>query len=94
MDTEQTTRADVLRAQILGLVTEYHAEAFPERPFVGGISNVPVSGKVFNDHEIRLLVEEAPTHAARFERLASSGYFDGLTFYFCSELISLPFINR
>ena len=31
--------------------------------------------------EIRLLVEEAPTHAARFERLAASGYFDGLTFH-------------
>ena len=31
--------------------------------------------------EIRLLVEEAPTHAARFARLASSGYFDGLTFH-------------
>ena len=31
--------------------------------------------------EIRLLVGEAPTHAARFARLASSGYFDGLTFH-------------
>ena len=31
--------------------------------------------------EIRLLVREAPTQAARFERLASSGYFDGLTFH-------------
>ena len=30
---------------------------------------------------IRLLVEEAPTQAARFERLAASGYFDGLTFH-------------
>ena len=31
--------------------------------------------------EIRLLVDHAPTNAARFERLASSGYFDGLTFH-------------
>ena len=31
--------------------------------------------------EIRLLAEEAPTHAARFARLASSGYYDGLTFH-------------
>ena len=31
--------------------------------------------------EIRLLAEEAPTHVARFVRLASSGYFDGLTFH-------------
>ncbi len=31
--------------------------------------------------EIQLLVDEAPTHAARFERLVTSGYFDGLTFH-------------
>ena len=31
--------------------------------------------------EIRLSVTEAPTHAARFARLVSSGYFDGLTFH-------------
>ena len=31
--------------------------------------------------EIRLLVGEAPTHAARFARLVASGYFDGLTFH-------------
>ena len=30
---------------------------------------------------IRLLVQEAPTQAARFERLAASGYFNGLTFH-------------
>ena len=59
MDTKQPTRANALRSQILDLVTEYHAEAFPERPFVGGISNIPVSGKVFDDHEIRLLVDSS-----------------------------------
>jgi CDP-6-deoxy-D-xylo-4-hexulose-3-dehydrase len=52
-----TPRADALREQILELVTEYHAEAFPKRPFVGGISAVPVSGRVFDDHELRLLAE-------------------------------------
>jgi cyclophilin family peptidyl-prolyl cis-trans isomerase len=31
--------------------------------------------------EIRLLVADAPINAARFERLAASGYFDGLTFH-------------
>ncbi len=31
--------------------------------------------------EIQLLVGEAPTQAARFARLVSSGYFDGLTFH-------------
>ena len=59
METGQPTRANALRSQILDLVTEYHAEAFPEHPFVGGISNIPVSGKVFDDHEIRLLVDSS-----------------------------------
>ena len=31
--------------------------------------------------ELRLLAFEAPTNAARFARLARSGYFDGLTFH-------------
>ena len=31
--------------------------------------------------EIHLLVRDAPTHAARFARLARSGYLDGLTFH-------------
>ena len=31
--------------------------------------------------EIRLFAGVAPTHAARFQSLASSGYFDGLTFH-------------
>ncbi len=38
---------------------EYHAEAFPERPFLGGISTVPVSGKVFDDNELELLVDSS-----------------------------------
>jgi|TARA_B100002003_G_scaffold210894_1_gene207022 CDP-6-deoxy-D-xylo-4-hexulose-3-dehydrase len=59
MSHERSSRADDLRSQILDLVTEYHTEAFPERPFVGGISTVPVSGKVFDDHEIRLLVDSS-----------------------------------
>jgi len=55
----EKSRADQLRAQILGLVKEYHAEAFPERPFLGGISTVPVSGKVFDDKELELLVDSS-----------------------------------
>lgn len=31
--------------------------------------------------ELRLLASDAPTNAARFARLARSGYFDGLTFH-------------
>jgi CDP-6-deoxy-D-xylo-4-hexulose-3-dehydrase len=55
----EKSRADQLRAQILDLVREYHAEAFPERPFLGGISTVPVSGKVFDENELELLVDSS-----------------------------------
>jgi CDP-6-deoxy-D-xylo-4-hexulose-3-dehydrase len=55
----QKSRADQLRAQILDLVTEYHREAFPEKPFLGGISTIPVSGKVFDNHELELLVDSS-----------------------------------
>ena len=55
----EKSKADQLRAQILDLVEEYHNEAFPERPFLGGISAVPVSGKVFDEQELRLLVDSS-----------------------------------
>ncbi|MSZ11797.1 MAG: lipopolysaccharide biosynthesis protein RfbH [Actinobacteria bacterium] len=55
----QKSHADQLRAQILDLVTEYHKEAFPEKPFLGGISTIPVSGKVFDNHELELLVDSS-----------------------------------
>jgi CDP-6-deoxy-D-xylo-4-hexulose-3-dehydrase len=52
-----TADADKLRAQILELVAEYHAAAFIERDFVPGETPVPISGKVFDAEEIRLLVD-------------------------------------
>src|SRR5690348_14512611 len=52
-----TATADKLRAQILDLVAQYHAAAFAERDFVPGETPVPISGKVFDDAEIRLLVD-------------------------------------
>jgi len=52
-----TDRAAALRAQILTLVREYHAEGFPVRPFVAGETPVPVSGKVFDAHELGHLVD-------------------------------------
>ena len=55
----EKSRADQLRAQILGLVKEYHQEAFPPKPFLGGISTIPVSGKVFDNHELELLVDSS-----------------------------------
>ncbi|MEO8368105.1 MAG: lipopolysaccharide biosynthesis protein RfbH [Candidatus Solibacter sp.] len=54
-----TQRKEELRRQILDLVGEYCAEAFPARDFVAGESPVPISGKVFDDAEMRLLVASA-----------------------------------
>lgn len=48
---------DDLRAQIALLVAQYHAAAFPSRPFIPGETPIPVSGKVFDAEEIQLLVE-------------------------------------
>jgi len=53
------SRADELRAQILELTREYHAEAFPERVFEPGVSPVPVSGKVFDDEDLVHLVDSS-----------------------------------
>jgi len=52
-------KAEELRHQILDLVTEYYKEAFPPRPFLGGISTIPVSGKVFDENELQHLVDSS-----------------------------------
>jgi CDP-6-deoxy-D-xylo-4-hexulose-3-dehydrase len=48
-----------IRNQILDLVADYYAAAFPERAFVPGESKVPVAGRVFDAHELRHLVDAA-----------------------------------
>lgn len=50
-------RAEELRLQILDLAEEYHAAAFPRRPFVPGVSPVPVSGKVVGPPELENLLD-------------------------------------
>ena len=52
-------RAQQLRKQILDLAAEYCGEAFGARPFVPGETPVPVSGKVFDGAEMRLLVDSS-----------------------------------
>jgi len=52
-------RADQLRAQILELVAEYTAEAFPPRQFEPGSSAVPVSGRVFDATDLQHLVDSS-----------------------------------
>jgi CDP-4-dehydro-6-deoxyglucose reductase, E1 len=52
-------KSELLRKQILELTAEYHAEAFPAREFVPGVSTVPVSGKVIRADDIGSVVESA-----------------------------------
>jgi CDP-6-deoxy-D-xylo-4-hexulose-3-dehydrase len=67
--------AAALRQQILNLVAEYHAAAFPQRDFAPGQSAVPVSGKVFDAADMQHLVDAGldfwlttGRFAARFEQ--------------------------
>ncbi len=52
-------RAEQLKRQILELTAQYHAEAFPQREFVPGVSAVPVSGKVIRADDMSAVVESA-----------------------------------
>ena len=52
-----TDSADELRAQILEMVGRYYEAAFPAPEFVPGETPVPISGKVFDAAEVRLLVD-------------------------------------
>ena len=52
-----TQRKEELRRQILDLVGEYCAEAFPPQDFTPGESQVQISGRVFDGAEMRLLVD-------------------------------------
>ena len=55
-----SSQAQSLRERILGLVAEYHAEAFtPRPPFVPGETPIPVSGRVFDDEDMRSLVDSS-----------------------------------
>lgn len=53
------SRTDELRDRIRGMVAEYYREAFPAPAFVPGTSQVPISGRVFDEQELELLVESS-----------------------------------
>jgi CDP-4-dehydro-6-deoxyglucose reductase, E1 len=57
MATTINSPADKLRGQILDLVRQYHAEAFPQKTFVPDRSNIPYAGRVFDADEIVHLTE-------------------------------------
>jgi CDP-4-dehydro-6-deoxyglucose reductase, E1 len=61
LQSEDTTvkKAAELRAQILALVEQYHAEAFAKEEFVPGKSAVPVSGRVFDAADVSSLVDSS-----------------------------------
>jgi CDP-6-deoxy-D-xylo-4-hexulose-3-dehydrase len=52
-------RAQQLRKQILELTAQYHAEAFPQKPFEPGETFVPVSGKVIDAADLTHVVDSA-----------------------------------
>jgi CDP-4-dehydro-6-deoxyglucose reductase, E1 len=52
-----TDSADELRAQILEMVSRYYGAAFPAQKFIAGETPVPISGKVFDETEVQLLVD-------------------------------------
>jgi len=52
-------RAGQLRDRIRALVAEYYREAFPAGEFVPGSSPVPISGRVFDEQELELLVDSS-----------------------------------
>lgn len=51
--------AEELRAKILDLVHKYYAAQWPRKEFVPDQTLVPVSGRVFDAHEVELLVDSA-----------------------------------
>ncbi|GIJ94269.1 lipopolysaccharide biosynthesis protein RfbH [Capnocytophaga stomatis] len=48
---------DTIRAEIAQLVAKYAEEAYKEKPFVGGITIIPPSGKVIGKQELQNMVE-------------------------------------
>lgn len=72
--TTAARTADTIREDVLRLVAEYAAVAFPHQPFAAGQA-VPVAGRVFDAREVQRLVESAldfwlttGRHAEEFER--------------------------
>ena len=56
---EEAKTSEQLRAEIANLVEQYHRVAFPQKPFLGGIYTIPVSGKVFDADELQHLVDSS-----------------------------------
>jgi CDP-6-deoxy-D-xylo-4-hexulose-3-dehydrase len=57
MPSNNASSAQRIRDEISRLVKQYFVDAFPTKPFVGGLSQIPVSGKVFDADELQYLVD-------------------------------------
>ncbi|MGJ0508266.1 MAG: lipopolysaccharide biosynthesis protein RfbH [Methylocystis sp.] len=57
--TDASTPAEALRAQILDLVSDYHRLAHGTERFVPGETPTPVSGRVYDARDMRMLVDSA-----------------------------------
>ncbi len=59
MSVDTKRDATAIKDDIFELVKEYHKVAFANNPFLAGITNIPVSGKVFDYNELNAIVESA-----------------------------------
>lgn len=59
MASNSTETPEILRSQIAKLVERYFKVAFPVTEFVPNVSELPVTGKVFDEREIQALVDSA-----------------------------------
>ena len=56
LDAEDTAK---IRNEIMTLISKYAESAHAEKPFIPGKSLIPVSGKVFGEAEIQMLVSSS-----------------------------------
>jgi CDP-6-deoxy-D-xylo-4-hexulose-3-dehydrase len=75
------SQADELRGQIRSLIADYHDAAFAPKPFIPGVTSVPVAGRVFDAEDLQSLMEATldfwlttGPFAAQFEK-AFARYF-------------------
>lgn len=57
LDTDSISKEQYLRKRVLEAVEEYYSCKFSQRSFTPGETYVPVSGKVFDNHELSNLVD-------------------------------------
>jgi CDP-6-deoxy-D-xylo-4-hexulose-3-dehydrase len=57
MPSPELAKAEGLRGRVLDAVRDFFAEAHGPRPFVPGVTQVPVSGKVYDAEDMASLVE-------------------------------------